>query len=272
MIAPPLLAVEDLTVAFGAGAASLCVVDGVSFAIRRGETLAVVGESGSGKTLTGKALLGILPRGAHVTGGRATLSDRETPVDLLAAPEGEMRTIRGARVAMIFQEPMSALSPLHTVGDQVMEALRLHERMSGADAAARCLETFADVGFPDPERAFAAYPFQLSGGLRQRAMIAMAMVCRPSLMIADEPTTALDVTTQATVLDLIRRLKAEGIAVILISHRLNDVLAVTDRIVVLRHGRVDADLVTARTSMTEVVRHIVGGADMAEAAAHESKG
>ena len=238
MIAPPLLAVEDLTVAFGAGAASLCVVDGVSFAIRRGETLAVVGESGSGKTLTGKALLGILPRGARVVAGRAMLGDRETPVDLLAAPESAMRAIRGARVAMIFQEPMSALSPLHTVGDQVMEALRLHERMSGADAAARCLETFADVGFPDPERAFAAYPFQLSGGLRQRAMIAMAMVCRPALMIADEPTTALDVTTQATVLDLIRRLQGEtGMSVLLVTHDLGVVANVADSVAVLRKGR-----------------------------------
>jgi peptide/nickel transport system ATP-binding protein len=230
----PLLSVDGLAVAFGPAR----VVDGVSFAVRRGETLALVGESGSGKTLTGKALLGILPRGAAVTAGRAILSDAHGTADLLALPERQLRAVRGDRVAMIFQEPMSSLSPLHTVGDQVAEALRLHVGLSGAAARERCLAVFAEVGFPDPGRAWASYPFELSGGLRQRAMIAMAIVCGPSLMIADEPTTALDVTTQATVLDLIRRLQGEtGMAVILVTHDLGVVANVADTVAVLRKGR-----------------------------------
>jgi peptide/nickel transport system ATP-binding protein len=234
MAAAPLLTVEGLSIAFGA----TTVVDGVSFALRPGETLALVGESGSGKTLTGKALLGILPRGARVSAGRAVLDDGAGAVDLLALDERAMRAIRGDRVAMIFQEPMSSLSPLHTVGAQVLEALELHADVSGAAAEARCLETFAEVGFPDPERAYACYPFELSGGLRQRAMIAMAMVCRPALLIADEPTTALDVTTQATVLDLIRRLQREtGMSVILVTHDLGVVANAADTVAVLRKGR-----------------------------------
>jgi peptide/nickel transport system ATP-binding protein len=234
MSVAPLLSVENLTVAFGATE----VLSGVSFAVRRGETLALVGESGSGKTLTGRALLGVQPRGARIVSGRALLSDGLGAVDLLAAPERALRAIRGARVAMVFQEPMSAFSPFHTVGDQVLEALRVHRRMDEDAAVARCLETFAEVGFPDPERAYESYPWQLSGGLRQRAMIAMAMVCRPGLIIADEPTTALDVTTQATVLDLIRRLQAEtGMAAILITHDLGVVANVADSAAVLRRGR-----------------------------------
>jgi peptide/nickel transport system ATP-binding protein len=234
MSVAPLLSVENLTVAFGATE----VLSGVSFAVRRGETLALVGESGSGKTLTGRALLGVQPRGARIVSGRALLSDGLGAVDLLAAPERALRAIRGARVAMVFQEPMSAFSPFHTVGDQVLEALRVHRRMDEDAAVARCLETFAEVGFPDPEGAYECYPWQLSGGLRQRAMIAMAMVCRPGLIIADEPTTALDVTTQATVLDLIRRLQAEtGMAAILITHDLGVVANVADSAAVLRRGR-----------------------------------
>ena len=237
MAAQPLLSVEGLSVAFGAA----IVVDSVSFALRAGEALALVGESGSGKTLTGKALLGILPRGARVSGGRAVLHDGRDgggPTDLLALSEAALRDVRGKRVAMIFQEPMSSLSPLHTCGSQVMEAVTLHEAVSADAARARCLETFAEVGFPNPERAFHAYPFELSGGLRQRAMIAMAMVCRPSLLIADEPTTALDVTTQATVLDLIRRLQHEtGMSVILVTHDLGVVANAADTVAVLRKGR-----------------------------------
>ena len=230
----PLLSVEGLSVAFG----PLTVVDDVRFAVRTGETVALVGESGSGKTLTGKALLGVLPRGARVTGGRALLADGAAGCDLLALAEPALRAVRGARVAMIFQEPMSSLSPLHTIGSQVMEAVRLHTDDDAEAARRRCLDTFAEVGFPDPERAFAAYPFELSGGLRQRAMIAMAMVCRPSLLIADEPTTALDVTTQATVLDLIRRLQGEtGMSMILVTHDLGVVANVADSVAVLRRGR-----------------------------------
>jgi peptide/nickel transport system ATP-binding protein len=231
-----LLRLSDLEVRFGAGTT---VVDRVSFTLRRGETLALVGESGSGKTLTGRALLRLLPRGAVITGGSALFTGRDgVERDLLALPEGGLRRLRGSRIAMIFQEPMSALSPLHTIGAQVAEVLTLHERLTAAEVRRRCLDTFAEVGFPDPERAWSAYPFELSGGLRQRAMIAMAMVCRPDLVIADEPTTALDVTTQATVLDLMKRLQARaGMGVILITHDLGVVCNLADSVAVLRHGR-----------------------------------
>ncbi len=239
MSAEPLLTVEGLTVAFGAGRSAVKVVDDVSFAVRRGETLALVGESGSGKTLTGKALLGILPRGATIVGGSAILTDDGGHTDLFRLSDRDLRAVRGGRVSMIFQEPMSSLSALHTIGNQVMEAVTLHTELRGAAAKARCIETFVNVGFPDPERAFNAYPFELSGGLRQRAMIAMAMVCRPALMIADEPTTALDVTTQATVLDLIRQLQREtGMSVVMVTHDLGVVANMADSVVVLRKGKV----------------------------------
>ncbi|MEL6793606.1 MAG: ATP-binding cassette domain-containing protein, partial [Pseudomonadota bacterium] len=186
MPAQPLLTVEDLTIAFGAGRSAVTVVEGVSFAVRSGETLALVGESGSGKTLTGKALLGILPKGAAITGGSAVLRDDGGETDLLKLSNAQLRRVRGGRVSMIFQEPMSSLSSLHTIGNQVMEAVLLHTDLTGAAAKSRCLETFESVGFPDVNRAFDSYPFELSGGLRQRAMIAMAMVCKPKLMIAVE--------------------------------------------------------------------------------------
>lgn len=239
MTVSPLLTVQDLSVAFGSERSPITVVENVSFSVRRGETLALVGESGSGKTLTGKSLLGILPKGARITGGSATLSDGLGDVDLLSLPLKELQKIRGGRVSMIFQEPMSSLSSLHTIGNQVMEAVLLHNECSSGDAKKRCLDTFANVGFPDSERAFGAYPFELSGGLRQRAMIAMAMVCKPRLMIADEPTTALDVTTQATVLELIKQLQRDnGMSVIMVTHDLGVVANMADSVVVLRKGKV----------------------------------
>ncbi len=231
-----LLEVEGLSIAFGQGDAALSVVEDVSFGLNRGETLALVGESGSGKTITGKALLRILPRGARIAAGRAIFDQDK---DIFALEEPAMRRLRGGRIAMIFQEPMSSLSPLHTVGSQVAESLALHKGITGDAAHRACLATFAEVGFPDPERAWSAYPFELSGGLRQRAMIAMAMVCRPDLIIADEPTTALDVTTQAQVLDLMKRLQAEtGTAMILITHDLGIVANMAARVVVMKRGRV----------------------------------
>ncbi|MGG7568639.1 dipeptide ABC transporter ATP-binding protein [Rhodovulum sp. DZ06] len=236
--AKPLLSVQDLSVAFGAGKDAATVVDKVSFTLRRGETLALVGESGSGKTVTGKALLRILPKGARITGGSAVFAGRDgAPEDLCSVPERRIRQIRGGRIAMVFQEPMSSLSPLHTIGQQAAEAVRLHA--PGVDPKMRCLEIFADVGFPDPGRAWEAYPFELSGGLRQRAMIAMAMVCRPDILIADEPTTALDVTTQAQVLDLIRQLQEDtGMGVVLVTHDLGVVANMADQVTVMRKGRV----------------------------------
>jgi len=235
-----LLSVEGLSIAFGRGALSTQVVSDVSFSLRRGETLSLVGESGSGKTLTGKSLLQILPKGARITGGKAMFRDRDGGAsDLLALGPSAIRAIRGGRVSMIFQEPMSSLSPLHTIGDQTAEVARLHLGLGGDAARDRCLEVFDQVGFPDAKRAWEAYPFELSGGLRQRAMIAMALVCKPDLMIADEPTTALDVTTQAQVLDLIKQLQAEmGLSVVLVTHDLGVVANMADRVVVMRKGRV----------------------------------
>lgn len=238
--AKPLLTVEGLSIAFGRGKAATPVVEDVWFTLRRGETLAIVGESGSGKTITGKALLRILPKSAAITGGRAIFSGRDgDEVDLLSVSDRRIRAIRGGRISMVFQEPMSSLSPLHTIGAQVSEAVRLHQPQNSAEVKARCIEIFNDVGFPDPERAWNAYPFELSGGLRQRAMIAMAMVCKPDLMIADEPTTALDVTTQAQVLDLIRTLQADtGMSLILVTHDLGVVANMADQVTVMRRGRV----------------------------------
>ena len=236
--ATPLLQVKDLSVTFDGQQKP--VVDHVGFSLRYGETLALVGESGSGKTLIGRALLQLLPHRARVTGGSAMFCDRDgVPRDLLRLAGPALRTLRGRRIAMIFQEPMSALSPLHTIRAQVAEALTLHEDLPADAVRKRCLDTFAEVGFPDPERAWSAFPFELSGGLRQRAMIAMAMICRPDLVIADEPTTALDVTTQAQVLDLMQGLQHRaGMSVILITHDLGVVCNMADQVVVLNKGRV----------------------------------
>ncbi|MEM8699202.1 MAG: ABC transporter ATP-binding protein [Pseudomonadota bacterium] len=230
-----LLTVEDLSIGFHGIARP--VVDGVSFALAPGETLALVGESGSGKTLTAKALMGLLPRAAERLSGRAVMTLPSGPTDLLALPEPKLRRLRGTTISMIFQEPMSALSPLHTVGRQVSEVLRVSGNFT-RDLRGKVLELFDEVGFPNPARAYTAYPFELSGGLRQRAVIAMAMIGQPSLVIADEPTTALDVTTQAMVLDLLKRLQRErGMSVVMITHDLGVVANMADKVVVLRRGQ-----------------------------------
>ena len=238
MTAATLLSVEDLSIVFGQSGGAGPVVENLAFTVAPGETLALVGESGSGKTLTGKAILKLLPGGARIASGRALLRVDGRERDLLAMSGGEMRRLRGRHVAMIFQEPMSALSPLHTIGRQVSEALEVHGER-GPVARRRVMAIFEEVGFPDPERAWRAYPFELSGGLRQRAIIAMAMVGNPALLIADEPTTALDVTTQAMVLDLLRRLQRDhDMGLIMITHDLGVVANMADRVVVLRRGRV----------------------------------
>ncbi|GMG83796.1 ABC transporter ATP-binding protein [Paralimibaculum aggregatum] len=231
----PLLTVEDLSIAFGDVGPP--VVEGVSFALDAGETLALVGESGSGKTLSAKALIGLLPRAAQLRAGRAIFRAPGGEVDLLRLPAPALRRLRGQTISMVFQEPMSALSPLHRVGAQVGEVLRVHGYEGSVED--RVLEVLDEVGFPDPRRAHDAFPFELSGGLRQRAVIAMAMVGNPKLVIADEPTTALDVTTQATVLELLRRLgRDHALAVILITHDLGVVANMADRVVVLNRGRI----------------------------------
>ncbi|WP_386170107.1 dipeptide ABC transporter ATP-binding protein [Sulfitobacter pontiacus] len=232
----PLLEVNDLSIGFGNGPS---VVDGVSFALNAGETLALVGESGSGKTLSCRSVLRLLPDAAQMRGGSIRFNGAKGAVNLLSLPEKKMRAIRGDRISMIFQEPMRSLSPLHRLGDQVAEVLRLHRNMGRPAAKRAVLEQFEKVGFVDPLRAWKSYPFEMSGGMRQRAMIAMAMVAKPELLIADEPTTALDVTTQAQVLGLIRSLQAEtGMGVILVTHDLGVVANMAQRVVVMNKGRV----------------------------------
>ena len=237
----PLLSVEDLTINFGPPGLIPPVVDGVSFSVEPGEVLALVGESGSGKTLTGKSLMRLLPKAARITKGRAIFEHGGKSTDLLALKDTQMRRMRGDKISMIFQEPMSALSPLHTVGNQVAEVLRTHGGVPEGEASIydAVLSIFGEVGFPSPERAWSAYPFELSGGLRQRAVIAMAMVSNPALVIADEPTTALDVTTQAMVLDLLNRLqRSHEMSVIMITHDLGVVANMADKVVVLRKGKI----------------------------------
>ncbi len=238
-----LLRIEDLAVTFATPSGELRAVDGVSFDVPRGGTVALVGESGSGKSVTAAAILRLLPRSARIVGGSILFSGPRgaAPLDLARLDPGDeaLRRLRGGRIAMIFQDPMTSLSPLHTVGDQVSEALRVHERVTRKEAWARARDALERVRFPDPARALDTYPFELSGGLRQRAMIAMALITRPALLIADEPTTALDMTTQAGILDLIRDLQAEsGMAVLMITHDLGVVANVADEVVVLYRGRV----------------------------------
>ena len=237
-----LLEVKDLSLEFDVRGTRVPVLDRLSFRVREGSTVALVGESGSGKSVTAQAIMGILPKSAHITSGQILLSDpkKATTQDLARLnPDGsEFRKVRGARISMIFQEPMLSLSPLHTVGDQVSEALFLHHPAAQAEGMKLTAEMLGLVGFPDPQRALRMYPFELSGGLRQRAMIAMALICRPSLLIADEPTTALDVTIQAQILALVKDLQARlRMAVLIITHDLGVVANLADEVVVLYRGR-----------------------------------
>jgi oligopeptide/dipeptide ABC transporter ATP-binding protein len=230
-----LLAVRGLTVTFFTADGPLTAVDGVALEIASGRTLGLVGESGCGKSVTALSLLGLVPPPGRITGGVVRFEGR----DLLKAPEAELETVRGNRISMIFQEPMTSLNPVFTVGDQIAEAFRIHQRLTGAEASARTVEMLARVQIPDPARRARDYPHQLSGGMRQRVMIAMALACRPALLIADEPTTALDVTIQAQILDLILGLQDEmGMAVLFISHDLGVVAQVADEVAVMYAGRI----------------------------------
>ncbi len=238
-----LLEVNDLHVEFRLPRqGTIPAVRGVSFRVRAGSTVALVGESGSGKSVIAQSILGILPRAAHLTRGHIRFNDPslDRPIDIasLERDSTALRALRGQRISMIFQEPMTSLSPLHTIGNQIGESVRLHRGASAAEADRVSAEMLALVGFPDPGRALRTYPFELSGGLRQRAMIAMALVCRPSLLIADEPTTALDVTIQAQILELINDLQQRlGMAVLLITHDLGVVANMADEVVVVYDGR-----------------------------------
>jgi peptide/nickel transport system ATP-binding protein len=233
-----MLAVENLRITFGTHAA----VRGISFTIARGETLGLVGESGSGKSATSLALLRLLPPTAHAT-GRILFTPQPPGAaeeDLLALPESAMRARRGKAVAMIFQEPMTALNPVMPVGRQIAEALLAHApRTPRREVRERVLEAMREVALPDPERRYDDYPHQFSGGQRQRVLIAMAIINKPALLIADEPTTALDVTVQAQILALLRRLReSHGLSMLFISHDLAVVAQVADRIAVMRHGEI----------------------------------
>ena len=239
-----LLRVRDLHVRFVAPGGFIRAVTGVSFRVRPRAIVALVGESGSGKSVVSQTILRILPRSGVITQGEVLFTDPRLDgrvVDLAKLPGDsiEMRAIRGGRISIIFQEPMTSLSPLHTIGNQVGEALRLHRTVTGSQATELTEEMLCLVGFPDPKRALRSYPFELSGGLRQRAMIAMALVCRPALLIADEPTTALDVTIQAQILKLMIELQHElGMAVLLITHDLGVVANIAEEIVVMYRGEV----------------------------------
>lgn len=229
-----ILSVENLTLEFRKKRQVTAAVHDLSFAVARGETLAIVGESGCGKSLTALSLLGLLPPGGHVAAGHIRLEGR----DLVGLPEPQLRDIRGRRIAMIFQEPMTALNPVLTIGEQIVEAIREHEAVSLDVARRRALALLDRVRIPDAARRFADYPHRLSGGMRQRVMIAIALACSPAVLVADEPTTALDVTIQAQILGLIDELKRDsGTAVVLITHDLGVVAEHADRVLVMYAGR-----------------------------------
>ncbi len=227
----PLLSVKGLSTAFG----SATVVDRVSFDLAAGEVLGIVGESGSGKSVTALSIMRLIAHPGRISTGSVHFEGE----DLLAKSEAEMRKIRGARISMIFQEPMTSLNPVFTIGDQIMETLRQHQGMDRAAAKRRAVELLKLVEIPSAERRVDEYPHQLSGGMRQRVMISIALACSPKLLIADEPTTALDVTIQAQILDLLRGLQKElGMAVILITHDLGVVAEFVQRVIVMYAGRV----------------------------------
>ncbi|SFH31817.1 ABC transporter ATP-binding protein [Sulfitobacter dubius] len=229
----PLLSVRNLRLDIPTGSGTLHAVRGIDFDLNRGETLCIVGESGSGKSLTSLALMGLLGKSIKRNADRMTFDGTE----LTTASQGQMRKLRGARMAMIFQEPMTSLNPAYTIGDQLAEALLLHRKVSRQQARARAIELLEKVGITAAESRLSQYPHQLSGGLRQRVMIAMALMCEPELIIADEPTTALDVTIQAQILRLLHDLGREmNMAVILITHDLGVVARVADKVAVMYAG------------------------------------
>ena len=244
----PLLSVRNLRVRFTTDEGVADAVDGVSFDVRDGETLAVVGESGSGKSVSSLAVMGLVPRPAGaVAGGQVLFRGRDgTTRDLLSLSRRDLRRVRGDEIAMVFQEPMSSLNPVYTLGEQIAETVRLHQHKDRRAALRAAAEMLALLGIPDPEARLTAYPHQISGGMAQRVMIAMALACRPRLLIADEPSTALDVTIQAQMLDLIARMKREiGMAVLFITHHLGVVAEIADRVTVMYAGRVVEQAPTA---------------------------
>jgi len=237
-----LLDVRDLAVHFHAREGAIRAVDGVSFSLRRGETLGIVGESGCGKSVTSQAILRIVPKNGHIVSGSIVYSPScgGEPADLVTLRHNgrRMRGIRGSKIAMVFQEPMTSFSPVRTIGAQIIEVITLHQEISMKDARGVAIEMLDRVGMPKPKQLVDAYPFALSGGMRQRAMIAMALSCRPELLIADEPTTAVDVTIQAQILKLLRDLQGEfGMALLIITHDLSVIASLADTVMVMYLGR-----------------------------------
>ena len=236
-----LLDVRGLRAHFFSDEGTVRAVDGVDFQIMKGETLGVVGESGCGKSVTAQSILQILPKNGRIISGEINLNTNEKTVDLakMKPTGGEIRRIRGKEISMMFQEPMTCLSPVHTIGNQIDEAIRLHRNADKKEAREITVDMLQRCGIPEPDRRADAYPHQLSGGMRQRAMIAMALCCRPKLLIADEPTTALDVTTQAQILDLLKELQHEiDTSIMMITHNLGVVAELADHAIVMYLGKV----------------------------------
>ena len=252
----PLLEVRDLKTHFFTDDGVVRAVDGVSYDLRAGETLAVVGESGSGKSVTSLSILRLVPTPpGRIIGGEILFRGR----NLLQLSETQMRSIRGKEISMIFQEPMTSLNPVYTCGEQIMEAIVLHEGVDRKEARSRAIAMLKLVGIPLPEQRVDEYPHQMSGGMRQRVMIAMALACRPSILIADEPTTALDVTIQAQILELLKRLQGElGMAVLLITHDLGVVAETADRVAVMYAGQV-VEYCDSRAAFRRTLHPYTGG-------------
>jgi peptide/nickel transport system ATP-binding protein len=235
MMSEPLLRVENLTTVFDTAAGEVVAVDDVSFDVHRGETLGVVGESGSGKSITAFSIVRLLPPAGRIEAGRVWFEGQ----DLLTVSENRLREVRGAGIGFVFQEPMAALNPVMRVGQQVAESLIAHGMANKKDARARAIDLLRAVQIRDPERRVDDYPHQLSGGMQQRVMLAVALACRPRLLIADEPTTSLDVTVQAQILDLLRDLKGEfNLSLLLITHDLGVIAETADRVVVMYQGKI----------------------------------
>jgi peptide/nickel transport system ATP-binding protein/oligopeptide transport system ATP-binding protein len=230
-----LLEVRDLTTSFQTGGGEVTAIENVSFSLEKGEILGIVGESGSGKSVTALAIMGLLPRPpARIRGGSIQFEGQ----DLLKLSDRSMQRLRGPGIAMVFQEPMTSLNPVFSIGEQIMETIRAHESLSQKDSFARAVEMLEKVGIPSATARMADYPHQLSGGQRQRVMLAIALVCRPRLLIADEPTTALDVTIQAQILDLLMDLRDEfGMAIMMITHNMGVIAETADRVLVMYAGR-----------------------------------
>jgi peptide/nickel transport system ATP-binding protein len=233
--AAPLVDIADLSVTFSGGRAPVRAVSGVSLQVQRGETVALIGESGSGKSVTLRTMLMLHPARRTTLGGRLVVAGR----DVLAMSERELADYRGKVASMIFQEPLLALDPVYSVGAQIVESIRRHEPVSAAEAHSRALELFERVRIPSPERRLAAYPHEMSGGMRQRAMIALALACQPQLLLADEPTTALDATVQIQILLLLREIQREmGLSIVFVTHDIGAAVEVADRIAVMYAGRI----------------------------------